>query len=244
MIKTAQLLAIGLLTLGLLADPVQARDGRGNVRGAFAEKGKAADYRKVVHRHRGEGRHPRAQRAGYRHWRRDRSHWTPRRKSYRRHHRGGHPLWHPHRPRHKHGHWKRHRHGDSPLFGILFGAAIGAILSDTLGGDGGKAHASTGTPVRPAPAPRLVGEEIGGTMAAADQSHAAFILETARTGHAIEWTNPATGNRYTVTPTRTYRNALGEDCRDFTVWGWVEGFEENHTGSACRTGDGNWRAVS
>ena len=55
------------------------------------------------------------------------------------------------------------------------------------------------------------------------------------------WQDADTGNLYTMTPTRTYRNARGQDCRDYTIWGWVDGYEENLDGTACRSAAGGWQ---
>ncbi len=81
-------------------------------------------------------------------------------------------------------------------------------------------------------------------MSASDQEQAAIALETARTGRAVEWRNSENGNNYTLTATRTFRNGAGQDCRDYTLWGWVDGFEEKLDATACRSAAGAWRTVS
>lgn len=168
-------------------------------------------------------------------------------------HRRGHRRWAP--PRHpryfrpRYRRWRHHHHhGDEALFGALFGFAVGAVVADTV------VHHTYYPPYPPYRTTTLVigrpaggvliGYGIGTTMAPADHVQAAVVLERTRTGHAVEWINPDTGNRYSMMPLRTFRDGAGEDCRDYTVRGWIGGVEETLTGTACRTADGAWRTVS
>lgn len=225
--KTAFAAAIATLALGAAGEPAAARDGRA-VGLSVGQMGASAIAVTKV----GDRRYSR----GYRRWAPPRRVWRP-----HRHYRRPPPAhrWHPAPRRH---YWKRHRHGDDALFGALVGFALGAVVTNSL-----SHHHDYPAPaviVAPPPRPLLMGTVIGGTMGASDHGHAGLVLEKTRTGHAVEWTNPDTGNRYTMTPTRTYRNAAGEDCRDYSVWGWIDGFEERLVGTACRTNDGAWRSVS
>lgn len=225
--KTAFLGAIAALAMGLTMDPAAARDGRGLKLNSAAGSAKSVAITKV-----GDRRY----RKGHRHWSPPRRHYRPK---YR--------HWKPRPPRYyrpKHRHWKRHRHGgNDALFGALVGFAIGAVVADSVNDH--HHHHTSAVVVGGRPAGGvLIGYGIGTTMAPADHVHAAVVLEKTRTGHAVEWTNPDTGNRYSMTPTRTFRNGGGEDCRDYTVWGWVDGYEEKLHGTACRTADGVWRTVS
>jgi surface antigen len=250
--KTAIAAAVAMLAVGLAPVSADARDGRGAHRAAAeAGKGKAVRQASYVRRHgrrakAAEGRHVqrvdgrRARRQargdGHRRWASPRRH-----RHWKRHHRS-HRRWAP--PR-RHRHWKRHRHGhNDALFGALVGFAVGAIVTDSVHNHHRPAPYAP-TVVRPRPAHGvLIRYDIGRSMHPADHTHAAVVLEKTRTGSAVEWTNPDTGNRYSVTPTRTFRNATGENCRDYTVWGWIGGFEEKLTGTACRSNDGAWRTVS
>lgn len=63
----------------------------------------------------------------------------------------------------------------------------------------------------------------------------ARALENNRTGEAANWQNPATGNLGSVVPTRTFRSAFGEDCREFQEMVTVAGDTDVLNGTACRT---------
>jgi surface antigen len=247
--KTALAAAVAMLALALAPGAADARDGRGAQRAAAeAGKGKALRQASYVRRNgdraRGVNRRHVQPVDGYRARGRHHRRWAPpRRHRHFRHDRRSHRRWAP--PR-RHRHWKRHGHGgDDLLFGALLGFAVGAIVTDSVHNHPPHPVPYTSTVVRPRPASGvLIRYEIGRSMHPADHTHAAVVLEKTRTGNAVEWTNPDTGNRYSVTPTRTFRNAAGADCRDYTVWGWIGGFEEKLIGTACRTSDGAWRTVS
>jgi len=65
-------------------------------------------------------------------------------------------------------------------------------------------------------------------------------LEFNRTGQAERWKNAATGHRGRVTPTRTYRNAAGQDCRKFERRLKIDGRRVTYRGTRCRTAAGIW----
>ena len=81
-------------------------------------------------------------------------------------------------------------------------------------------------------------------MERADRREAYKALETAKTGQNISWSNPDTGSEYSVQPTRTYRLSSGQYCRDYTTWGWTDGYETKLNSTACRMADGSWKTVS
>lgn len=250
---TAFAAAIAALVLGTVPAPADARDGR-SVRQVAADQGNGRSVRKAVSARRGESRargvnrrhvqrvdgrraHRSSRGRGHRRWAPPRRHRSFRPyRSHRRHY----------APR-RHHYWKRHRHGhNDALLGALFGFAVGAIVADSVHSHDRVYHPPHARAVvvpRPAHGV-LIRYEIGRSMHVSDHTHAAVVLEKTRTGHAVEWTNPDTGNRYSMTPTRTFRNAAGEDCREYSVWGWIGGYEEKLTGTACRTNDGAWRTVS
>lgn len=173
---------------------------------------------------------------------------------FRRHHRHRHHFqwrfywyephsYHRHRHyRHHHGHryYGHHHSGGNELAGALIGGALGAVIGSELGHGHGRGAAIVGGAVVGA----IIGSHIGRAMDEADHHHAAQVLETSRTGHTVEWRNPDTGNRYAMTPTRTYRDPRGLDCREYTIRGWIGGDEETLHGTACRMPDGAWRLVS
>ena len=46
-----------------------------------------------------------------------------------------------------------------------------------------------------------------------------------------------------ITPTKTYANAKGENCREYTQKIVVGGKSESAFGTACRRSDGSWEIV-
>lgn len=72
----------------------------------------------------------------------------------------------------------------------------------------------------------------------------ANALEHNKTGQATNWSNPKTGNRGTMVPTRTYKSEDGADCREFQQTTTVAGATDLAYGAACRASDGTWKTVS
>ena len=72
----------------------------------------------------------------------------------------------------------------------------------------------------------------------------ANALENNKTGQATNWSNPKTGNRGTVVPTRTYKSGNGADCREFQQTTTVSGKTDLAYGASCRAAGGTWNIVS
>lgn len=72
----------------------------------------------------------------------------------------------------------------------------------------------------------------------------ANALERNKTGQATNWSNPKTGNRGTVVPTRTYKSGNGADCREFQQTTTVSGATDLAYGASCRASDGIWKIVT
>ena len=188
--------------------------------------------------------HPREVR---RHKRADRR-WHRRhdRRWHRRHHRTPVVYHRPHRPVVTRPVYHRphrpvvtrpvYRHGNKAVTGSVLGGLTGSAIVRGRG----KVPAILVGGVLGA----IIGGSIGDSMDKADHIHAHNALETARSGQQVTWTNPDTGADYTITPTRTYQRESGQYCRDFKSWGWIDGYEEELHGTACRAGDGSWRTVS
>jgi surface antigen len=66
-------------------------------------------------------------------------------------------------------------------------------------------------------------------------------LEKRLSGASIEWASPASGLRGAVTPTRTFRDATGQWCREYEEVIRYDGDIEHRRGIACRTGEGEWK---
>ncbi|MCY4488823.1 MAG: hypothetical protein OXF11_17140 [Deltaproteobacteria bacterium] len=78
----------------------------------------------------------------------------------------------------------------------------------------------------------------------ADRRHQEQALQNAlefnRTGEAELWESLETGHWGTVTPTLTYRNAAGQDCRKFEREVFVDNRQAQVWGTRCRTAAGAW----
>lgn len=123
--------------------------------------------------------------------------------------------------------------------GTLSGGVIGGLLGSQFGSGSGKVAAAAGGALIGA----FLGGQIGKSMDKVDQMQMQRALETAPTGRPVTWSNPDTGNRYTVQPTRTYyRERL--PCREYTTKAWIDGRTQLIRGSACRQPDGSWHVVS
>ena len=131
--------------------------------------------------------------------------------------------------------------GPKQTGGTLLGAGLGALAGSQVGGGKGQlAAVAIG-----ALAGAYLGGEVGKSLDKADrqalQSNAQNSLEYGRTGQTSSWRNPDSGNSGTFTPTRTYVNTAGADCRDYESTIFVDGREETAVGQACRQADGTWR---
>ncbi|MBF0256600.1 MAG: glycine zipper 2TM domain-containing protein [Gammaproteobacteria bacterium] len=121
--------------------------------------------------------------------------------------------------------------------GNVVGGVVGAVVGNQFGGGSGQvAMTALG-----AIAGSMIGGAVGQNMDENDQLRAQYALENSRTNEASSWTNPDTGYRYTVTPTRTY-NDSGRSCREYSTRATIDGRQEVIRGTACRQADGSWVA--
>src|SRR3954471_682170 len=120
--------------------------------------------------------------------------------------------------------------------GTVAGAVVGGVVGSTIGGGAGGTVAIIAGTVAGA----VIGGKIGAKMDEADKLKAAQALESTPTGEHASWTNPDTGAKYTMTPTKTYEASAGP-CREFTVDASVDGKPEKVSGTACRQSDGGWK---
>jgi surface antigen len=121
--------------------------------------------------------------------------------------------------------------------GMATGAILGGVVGHQIGHGAGQTIATIGG----AALGGFLGNRIGAGMDRNDQLKAARALETSKNGQETTWRNPDTGQRYTVTPTRTYESSSGP-CRDFTTVTEIDGRQEHVQGNACRQADGTWKA--
>ena len=128
--------------------------------------------------------------------------------------------------------------------GTLIGAGLGALAGSQFGGGTGRLVAvGVGTL-----AGAYLGNQIGKSLDRADRLAMSRSTQTAlennRTGQKAEWRNPDSGNSGTVTPTRTYELASGQNCREYQQTVTIGGKVEQAFGKACREPDGSWRIVN
>lgn len=119
--------------------------------------------------------------------------------------------------------------------GTVVGTIAGAAIGNQFGSGAGKvAMTALG-----AVAGSVIGGNVGQKMDDADHLETQRALERTRTNEARTWRNPDNGNRYTVTPTRTYETR-GRQCRDYRTRAYIGDREEIIYGTACRQPDGSW----
>ncbi len=139
---------------------------------------------------------------------------------------------------------RSHRHtrgSDISISPTIGGAIVGAVLGGLGGSQIGSGSGRTAAIIGGVAAGAVIGGSIGRSMEADDTARVQHTLETGRTGKTVIWNNPDTGNRYEMTPTRTYRTADRRNCREYTSWVFLGGYEEQVTGTACRMPDGSWQ---
>lgn len=120
--------------------------------------------------------------------------------------------------------------------GTVAGGVVGGLLGSQFGGGSGKVAAAAGGALLGA----FLGGNIGKMMDRQDRLEMQRALETAPTGHSVQWTNPDNGNHYSVQPTRTYYSQK-QPCREYITHAMIGGKSEQIHGRACRQADGSWR---
>lgn len=116
------------------------------------------------------------------------------------------------------------------LAGSLMGSGTGQLIATAFGSFAGG----------------LAGGEIGGRLDRADREKAdaaAFnTLEYAPDGKTIEWQNPDSRTRGTMTATRTDLRDTSL-CREFVQSVSRKDQTQSRAGKACRTEEGSWQVV-
>jgi len=123
--------------------------------------------------------------------------------------------------------------------GTVTGAVVGGVIGNQIGKGSGRAWA-TGLGMI---AGAVIGGNIGARMDREDQMRSQQTLESYADNRPNSWSNPNTGNSYTVTPTNTYETASGP-CREYTTEAIIGGQPETIHGKACRQADGSWQAAN
>ena len=127
--------------------------------------------------------------------------------------------------------------------GAIGGGVAGALIGSTIGKGYGKGAAIVAGTVLGS----LAGSAIGKSLDERDlelQNNAQFnALEYNETGNASSWKNPDSKTSGYVTPTRTFVNPQGENCREYTQAIKIGSKTEEGFGTACRRSDGSWEIV-
>lgn len=124
------------------------------------------------------------------------------------------------------------------------GQVTGGILGGVLGAQVGKGSGRTAAIIAGTILGAYIGGNVGRSMDEQDRRQAHNALEYNKSYQPSSWQNPDTGNTYTVTPTKTYQTASGENCREYETVAVIDGKKETLRGTACRQQDGSWKAVN
>ncbi len=134
--------------------------------------------------------------------------------------------------------------GNKQLIGSVIGAGAGGYAGSNIGGGRGKLAATAAGAILGG----LFGNSIGGSLDRADKQYAMQaqnVALEAPVGKTIAWSNPKTGNRGHVTPTRTGRDTqTGAYCREYQTEVIVGGEAQVGYGTACQMPDGDWKIES
>jgi surface antigen len=128
-------------------------------------------------------------------------------------------------------------------------AVLGSVGGAVLGaGIAALAHGNPAAIVASAVGGALLGGYVGHRLDDRDKQMAAAAaqraFENGRTGEAVAWQNPDSGNSGSITPTQTYQIADGQYCRRYTQDITIGGEQHETHGTACRQPDGSWSIQS
>jgi len=171
------------------------------------------------------------------------------------HNHGGHCRWEHghdrqrwtgryHRSRHAdHQRWRHEHHVSHVQGGLNIGTLLGGVAGGVIGNQFGSGRGKVLATVGGALIGGIVGDSIYRDIRARDEANLNSALETAPSGTATSWNNPDSGNTGQITPTRTFADQQGRNCREFQHVVTIGGNTETVVGTACRQPDGTWRVV-
>ena len=120
---------------------------------------------------------------------------------------------------------------------------IGAVVGGVIGGAVGARTASeenrTVAVLIGAVIGAVVGSRIGRELDEADRGCFGHALEIGPAGHAVRWTNAATGVSYVMVPGAGTTSG-GKPCRKYTLTASRGKATEKQSGTACQAGVGTW----
>lgn len=132
--------------------------------------------------------------------------------------------------------------GNKETVSAIAGAALGGLLGAQFGSGKGQL-ATTGMGVLLG---ALAGSELGRSLDEVDRmkaDRASTIAHASPVGKSINWNNPETGNRGTVTAVRDGTSADGLYCREYQQTITIDAETRVGTGIACQQPNGTWRIV-
>lgn len=124
--------------------------------------------------------------------------------------------------------------------GAVLGGVVGGVVGSRIGKDQGNKEVGL---VLGAIVGAVVGQSIGKQMDDADKQCTVQVLEQARNGQTVIWTNPQIGVEYRLTPVATYERSTGV-CRKYVSQVIAGQKREKTEKMACRAADGTWRVSS
>jgi surface antigen len=125
------------------------------------------------------------------------------------------------------------------------GAAVGAIVGYQFGGGllVNSLFATAGTLVGGTAGYMTTRALMGSDRKAYDDTTQKG-LASAGDGQIVEWSNPETGNSGIFRATHSYRNAQGQQCRQYrSAVAFNDGVRAG-VGIACHQADGSWKVVT
>jgi surface antigen len=124
--------------------------------------------------------------------------------------------------------------------GAVAGGVAGGVAGATIGGS--NPTVKTIATIAGVLIGAGIGWYVGGKFDDADRVKTSEVLENNKDNDSGVWRNPNSGNRYSLTPTRTYQRTDGDYCREYNQVAEIEGKKETITGTACRI-NGRWEIV-
>lgn len=125
--------------------------------------------------------------------------------------------------------------------GYAAGSAGNALGDAVSGAVGQQANPLLGA-IAGAVVRQMLGQTAGTAMDDGDRFCLSQTLEYGDDRRAVNWSNPASHNRYRITPLRSYQAADGRWCRDFSYrLTQSSGKASGTTKTACRLPDGSWQ---
>lgn len=116
--------------------------------------------------------------------------------------------------------------------GAVIGGAGGAVIGQAIG-------KSTEATLIGLAVGTMLGYIVGNEMDKADRQALNQVYETGVSGQQQSWSNPDSGNAYTVTPQPAVQSSSGP-CRKAEIRAVIDGRPETTYSTACRDASGQW----